>query len=343
MNKMQSYNRVISEIIPERSNSELLDAVIRKAENTMVKKRINNRSAMIPIMVAVALICTACAATVVYYEHLTILFGENKTLSSEIQTDLFEDSDEHIRISVDQLMSDGRSLYASVHYQALDDVGKEWLARKTEYIYYSLGFRFDGEDKGTAFEIVEQRTETDKYFYVRGGVPYELWGADKSELNGSFGYSLPTDLIVETDMDLSGTFDVKSYKIVGDERCCKYLTPTRLEISPLSYTLYANDDYGVGTWNQALAVSWTEFNNEVCHVDRALVMSDGEKILLPIGSPYIRDDGTYVWTHSDIFDYEGIESYYAGGMLSEEYNVEFDFDNLAGIEINGIYYELVEE
>ncbi len=340
-NRMQEYKRIVSAITPERSDGELLKAVIANAEYNVQKKKVNFKALIIPIAAAFALICTACTA-VVYYEHLTSLFGSNETLSPEIQSNIFEDSDEHIRMSVDQLLSDGRFLYASVHYQALDDVGKEWLARKTEYIYYSLGFRFDGEDKGTAFEIIEQRTESDKYFYVKGGVPYKLWGDDKSELNGSFGYSLPTDLIMETDMDLSGTFEIKSYKLVGDECCNKYLTPTRLEISPLSYTLYANDDYGVGSWSQALAVSWAEFNNEVCHVDRALVMSDGEKILLPIGSPYIREDGAYIWTHQDIFDYEGIESYIAGGCTGE-YNVEFDLNDLAGIEINGVYYDLVEE
>ncbi len=337
---MQDYNRIVSEITPKRSDDELLKAVIGKAGNTAQKKKLNFKTAIIPIAAALALICTACTA-VVYYEHLTSVFGENQTLSSEIQTNLFEDSDEHIRISVDQLMSDGRSLYASVHYQALDDVGKEWLERKTEYIYYSLGFRFDGEKSNYCLaEISEQRTESDKYFYVLGDVPYELWRADESELNGSFGYSLPTDLIKETDIDLSGTFDTKSYKIVGDERCNKYLTPTRLEISPLSYALYANNDYGVGTWNKGLAVSWAEFNNEVCYVDRALVMSDGEKITLPIsGEPCIFEDGTYLWSSDDIYDFKGIES----SRLDAEYNVEFDFDDLAGIEINGVYYDLVEE
>ncbi len=340
LNKMQGYNRIISEITPEMSDGELLKAVIANAEDNVQKKKVNFKTAIIPIAAVFALICTACTA-VVYYGHLTSVFGGNQTLSSEIQSNIFEDSDEHIRISVDQLMSDGHSFYASVHYQALDDVGKEWLARKTEYIYYSLGFRIDGENSNYCIaEISEQRTESDKYFYVLGSVPYQMWGADKSELNGSFGYSLPTDLIMETDMDLSGTFEIKSYKIVGDERCNKYLTPTRLEISALTYTLYANDDYGVGAWNKGLAVSWAEFNNEVCYVDRALVMSDGEKIPLPIsGGPYIFEDGTYMWSSDDIYDFKGIES----GRLDAEYNVEFDFDNLAGIEINGVYYELVEE
>ncbi len=355
--KIQGYNRTISEITPKRSDGELYNAVIGKAENAMDKRRINKKAIIIPVAAVLSCaLAVGVGAAVMNYEHLTKLFGGNQTLTSEIQTNIFEDSDGHVKVSIDQFLSDGRYIFAGVHYQALDDKGKEWLDG-VDFTSQDLCIGCDmqypeNEVRSIPYEITsytnreikEQRTENDRYYCLTAEIYSAIWDTVDS---GIFYYSLP-HLNKSAKLDISSTLEFKTYRIVGDGRSSKYLTPARLEISALSYALYAEDDYGItkieypedGGWSESRTISDEEFEKEVLFIEKYLVMSDGEEIALWDQKGGSREDGTYLWSTGELFDCES-ESFYNRG--EKNYNIEFDFSELKGIKINGVYYDLIEE
>ncbi len=345
--KIQGYNRIISEITPKRSDKELLNAVVGKAENNMGRK-LNKKAVVIPIAAALALACTAGAtAAVLNYEALSNIFGGNDNLASEIQTSVFEDSDEHVRVSIDQLLSDGRFAHAAVHYEALDEVGKEWLDNQ-DFTHDMLGITWnaDGEEllvTSGIVEVEEQRTETQRYYYNLLDISSRLWYTEACD--GRFTYQLPTEGTKTVDVDLSGTLEFRSFKVVGDEKCNEYLTPTTLEISSLSYALYAHDDYGLvkteypesGGNKTYITIPDSEYRS-IYMAKFALVLADGKKIPLADGMGGPHENDTYLWQAAEIYDTEQYNNW-----CVHDFSVEFDFEELVGIEINGVYYDLVEE
>lgn len=144
---------------------------------------------------------------------------------------------------------------------------------------------------------------------------------------------------------MENTLETRRYKITGDERSSKYLTPTYLDVSALSYVLYGSDDFGLvkiealpdGGYRQYISVPDDDFSKEVSFKPISLVKADGELIRLANQAGGLHGN-EWIWESGEIFDFDE-----PNHCWTADYSVTFDFDELIGIEIDGVYYELIAE
>lgn len=354
----QEYNSFFDKITSERSDRQLLDGAIREAEKRMNKKKNTKKALLIPIAAALSLVVGAVGVGAAFgYEHLTTLFGGNESLLTEIQSNVFEDSDGHVSVAIEQLVSDGRHVHAAVSYTAIDDVGIEWLSGqsfKNEEFHCSVlelthrGGVNTPDDKTWQYgsiEVDELRTETRRCFYSIAGFADDVWYDDN--LCATFTYPVVGGFR-SAQIDVTSTMETKRYRVEGTERCSDYLTPTYLDISALSYALYARDDYGMiereELPNGGYQLNRTVPNDEL-EKNVELVLDNGERITLlqsRMGYCEPSEDNGYsdfIWGTEQVFDTDSSlwHDFY------HDFNVEFDFDGVAGIEIGGVYYDLIAE
>lgn len=349
-------NRIFDRITSEKSDGEFLSQALRKAETDMKKHTFSKKALAVPFAATLTLAVGVVGVGAAYnYAHLTELFGDNENISVEIQTDIFTDSDGHVSVTMEQLVSDGRHVHAAVHYEALDEAGREWLDNDVSFLLNSYGCNElvnikyldeEGKEKDPGsyggIELAEHRTDTDRYFYTKCRVHDEDWGAETMDM--VFNYPM-CGTLKKAEFSVEKTLETKRYKITGDERSSKYLTPTYLDISALSYVLYGNDDFGLvkiealpgGGYRQYISVPDDDFSKEVSFKPISLVKADGEKIRLANQAGGLHGN-EWIWASGEIFDFDE-----PNHCWTADYSVTFDFDELIGIEIDGVYYELIAE
>ncbi len=353
----QEYNRLFDKIESGMSDEIFVEETLRKAETLQRRKRIRKTSFIVPAAAAAVLAIGTIGVGAAYgFSHLSDLFGSRENLSSEIQSNVYEDSDGHVKVTIEQLLSDGRRIHAAVHYEALDETGTQWLAEKefaqdhlasseTINIKASVTGMECGMNEWGSIELDEQRTETDRYFYVLGGLHETIW--DAPDLKGTFTYPMP-DGQRSAEVDIGGTMDVRTYTIEGEEACSHFVQPTCLQISDLSYTLYARSltplteriDHEDGGYTIQTTLT-SEEQDGLFGTETKLVFSDGTMLPLePLYSETVEPDeanggADLIWKAGEIFNTEA-----PNNCWEHDYNVAFSLDDLTGIEIGGVYYEL---
>lgn len=345
-------------ITSERSDKDFLRGAIERAEDDMRKHRTFKKAVIIPVAAAVTIaVCGVGVGAAYGFEHLTEVFKGNENITAEIQNNIFSDTDGHVSVTIEQLVSDGRHVHAAVHYEALDEVGQEWLSKDEsfgitkEYInginhvlkiesYADNGMSYNWSTGST--EIKEYRTENERYFYSVAELSNDIW--DKDTISAVFTYPTSTG-IRTTDVDITGTMEISRYKVIGDGVSSKYMTPVYLDISPLSYSLYAEVADGVfmeeklpdGGYRRWRDVSLEEYIDEVTDKELSLIFADGERLVLPrFGSGFNAE--LCIWQTGGTFDGSKYWDCY-----SHDYSRTLDFDILVGIEIDGVYYDLIAE
>lgn len=351
-------NRYFDNIISCRSDEEFLSGALGKVDTNM-KKRSNKKKIMaVPVAAAVTIaVCGIGVGAAYGFEHLTKLFGGNEKITAEIQTSVFSDSDDHVCVTIDQLVSDGRHVHAAVHYEALDEVGQEWLSEQSfrnEELQCSvleithLGGVNGPDDKTWLYgsiELENMRTETQRYFYSIAGFADEVWNEDG--MSATFTYPVVSGFR-SAEIDVTSTMETRRYRVSGDERCSEYLSPTYLDISALSYVLYANDDHGM-IEKEELPDGRYQINrtvpNDKLEKNVELVLDNGKRItLLQTRMGYCapsEENGfsDFIWGAEQLFDTDSSIWY----DFYHDYTVEFDFDEIIGLEIDGVYYDLIAE
>ncbi len=350
----ERYVSFMDNITPEKSDKELLKAVLDKAQKKekikMTKNKALKKAVVIPIAAAMALTLSVAGGAAIY-SGLSYLRTSELTKSTEaaesIQTGVFTDSTEHIRMTVEEYLSDGIAAYATVKYEALDDYGKEWLAD------YSFTKGYDSSnfalkpctlEYGSKYgnvshslgkdEIEELKTETERYFYV-------TLECNSDDYDGgiAFCYIMNNHDFREVQFEKC-TIELKNYALSSESQASGYFTPTYLRISDLSFTVYAEnhgvyETTGYSTW---ITVPEDEYQTLTNNLKPTLVMKNGEKVL---------QDGGWAlgssWPSDLNFGTDLVVCAGSFTRLDENtnryVNYSVDTDNIAGIEICGVYYE----
>ncbi len=351
--------RYFDAITSERSDEDFLRGALERAEEDMKKHRTFKKAVIIPIAAAVTIaVCGVGVGAAYGFEHLTEVFKGNENITSEIQTDIFSDTDGHVSVTIEQLVSDGRHVHAAVHYEALDEVGQEWLSKDESFGItkdYVNGINQllkieSFADNGMAYnwsagstELKAYRTENERFFYSVAEFCQDVW--DKDSFGAVFTY--PTSTGIRTaDIDVTVTMEIRGYKIIGDSVSSKYMTPVYLDISPLSYSLYAEVSDGVfmeeklpdGGYRRRLGVPFEEYMAEVTDKELSLVFANGEKLVLPRFGTGFHNVEPCIWQTGGTFDASKYWDWY-----TRDYSSTLEFDQLIGIEIDGVYYDLIAE
>lgn len=171
-------------------------------------------------------------------------WSDKQEVSSSVRTGIFEDEDEHVKVSVEELLSDEMYVSAVVKYQAKDKEGKEWLRRggmvfgvKTiEQLSISDPIRGIG---GGATELEEYRTDSVRYYMVE--FLSEEWA--ESMKHCVLQYTLPNLVRREAELDTSANVPVYEYalKAEGQKKLSRFYEPKVLRLTMLTMRVYGKD------------------------------------------------------------------------------------------------------
>lgn len=340
--KQEEYRKIMEQIKPDLQTKEEIWEQL-SLENKVNKKK---RSAL--CWAAAALVaCVSCFAVPVVAAELQSwilkINPEYNSVSEKIETGVYEKSDEHVRMSVEEMLSDEQNVYITVKYEALDDMGKEWLAEKDftkqvgEQGLY-IWPRTEAEDGGDyrvnwchdCRELEELKTDTERWFYLY----YNASSRDYALGEGKIVY--PMTMGYETDyLDTTGNVDVYLYELEGETVPGGYFEPTCIQLSKLSFTIYAmqNGVYTITRGENYLSEKLLLSDEEAIEINSSiyLVMEDGTRVQLTDGSM----TGTTPKAENGYSDLV-----LSSAPFERDEMAEIDPQKAVGVEIQGVYYEI---
>lgn len=305
----------------------ILSSVMGKAgfdmkENITVNKtkKINKR--LVGFMIAAAVFATGAISAGAYaYTHLinrssVEMYLENADrveASGKVENQVMEN--EHVRITLDTVISDGYKAMAVVTLDALDDYGKNLI-------------------EGTP-NIMLRRTDTGETVFPSGGGGMDDW--EEQIKNDTGGYYYYIDL---PDMDLSCDYEMifYSYPLFPDddeETSDGYsisLDENMIPVdNPLGYDFIAN----VNLTKNVDTVTLTGTNGKEITLSQFELISEDKNIWngVPETLALIRNDGT-----TESFDEMRITGLGWGAYSSALFGKFIEIDEYKGVEINGVQY-----
>lgn len=358
----ENYRKAFDKLAPKRSDDELLRAVLGKADN-MERKKLNKKAMIVPVAAALTLTLGAVGVTAALNtEHLREVFGSNESITENIHNYVFEDSDEHIQMTVDEYLSDGQCTYLTVHYQALDEEGEKWLAeedftdnnncyeplsihpifKEVTDVFYPVSYQANTQ------ELTEYRTEADRYFCVYFEASSRHYGTEKSRFN----YLLSDGVSRKTALDISNNMEEKWFELNSEQSPSEFYIPKYLVLSELSFSIYG-ENTGAYENNSVPENGWWSFSSLMTHEqsmadavhDISFVLDDGSRIRLKnyysscLGSAVAHEYNRY----TDINIASGCFVQRDRNNDLEMSLEEVDFDNIVGLKFGDVYYELSAE
>lgn len=265
-----------------------------------------------------------------------------ESMEAKIETGIFTKSDEHLQMTVEEILSDGMCVYLTVCYTALDDAGRIWLSE-----YESSGSQYDMnlnlkpyiEDYTVSATNYSWRTveseevaqENERRFLLI----LETTSRDYDSGKGVLRYPM-SDAVEETILEIDGNAEVLSFELSGKEAVSELYQPTYMEISAMSYVIYAKN-FGVYERTENTE-KWLMPDEEFDALEETcLIMKDGSRYQVKnISSCTTTSKETN--NHSDLVLMSGMfcESKEDG----TEIPVLMDPNAVVGVEIKGVYYEL---
>lgn len=352
--KTNDYIKAVESVkVQKNTKDEIWQNVLNQEEKAAPKNR--RFSVKRCAAIATAAACVAVFASPLISSGIESLmrkmYPQSEKIAEKIETSVFEDNDGHVKMTVEEMLSDMQSVYMIVHYEALDETGKEWLANRDftrpfisddtgAYFDFGLGVRLEEERSGSFgnSEIEENRTENERWFYVT----CESQHVNNENKRGAFGYYM-TDGAKSTWLDIGTNVETYVYELTSDESPSDRFTPKYLTVSELSFTVFAENisvytryvENGIYHEESLLSIEEIiEIEESVC-----FVMADGEKIPVAINGAMGSlepDESNY---YCDLLLFDGTHVYFNEETQSYEHRT-IDAENIVGLEIMGVYYDL---
>ncbi len=357
----ERYSRVISNIAPERSDRDLFETVIRKAEIKMEKRKLNKKAVVIPVAAALTVAISVGGFAAVNSDYLRSIFGGNESITENIHNSVFEDSDEHIKITVEEYLSDGQCTYLTVHYQALDEEGEQWLSgdflaceageeqllavhpefQKSTEVYYPKSYSIN------AIEITELSAETDKYFNVFFETTSRFYGTEKAD----FRYILTDGEQRSTILDISDNVESKWIELKSEKSPSEFYIPKYLVLSDLSFSIHG-ENTGAYEDNSVPGVMWS-FHSLMSHEEDIADAVNDISFVFSDGSEYVPDPYALLGSSVACEENRNTDIDIAGGTFvnrkwddNGNFIISFDdvaVDDIVGLKFGDVYYELSAE
>lgn len=178
---------------------------------------------------------------------------QQEEVKSYVKKGIYEDEDQHIRMSVEEVLSDEINVYVLVKYEAKDQEGEKWLRENgmnygLEALSYNLGIMpdedipYDVDALGESAELEEYRTDTVRYYFME----YASSEWSSSLRNCVLCYPLTTagDSSVKTvKLDTSANMPIYEYalKAEGGKKLSRFYEPKRIRLSKLTVSIYGKD------------------------------------------------------------------------------------------------------
>lgn len=353
MKKSEYINAIDNVIIQDNEKAEIWQSISStgKAETPSSRKISVKRI----VAVAAAAVCITVIATPVVSSGVESLLSkyrsDSQTVSEKVEVDIFEDSDGHVKITVEEMLSDVQSVYMIVSYEALDEIGEEWLASKDfkQTIYdsetdtlFRAGMTILPSDSQSCsygnFEIEDKKTVTQRWFYVT----YEGSQGVESSDSDLFGYYM-TDGTRTAYLDTTGNIETYTYELSSEESPSEFFVPRYLTISDISFSIFA-DNTGVyehfsENGRHGIRTLISEEQRDEIHNSLYFITEDEYKFPAGVSGGLGDIESDTLNMQCDLNLAYGQHRYYN----EESHNLEYrniDAEKIVGLEIMGVYYEL---
>lgn len=351
----EKYNELFSAVKPQTDDKALLNAVVAQAqqEKSAVKKHIFQRVAFVPAVALLIVSIAAISVGAVYggIQYLkTSKYGQNEEVAQSIQSFVFSDSSKHINMTVEELLSDGQKTIAVVHYEALTDEGKVWLEEREFSVDTIVSSQLEADALGimpldflvhTAFthttdEISETNAEGRYYRLL-----FMQNGRDTGEMELEFNYGMLNDdgesVALSEILNVDCGIEPLRFEICDAENIGEHVQPIYIELTNLTFGIYGvTDIYGGDNGDT--------FNVDTDTADAVYDMVSDKLI----GAELVMADGNKIGFNNFTMMYQLTEESNSKNLncnvsiSSGDYGDEIiDPDDVIGLELGGIYYELV--
>ena len=350
--RKEDYVNVIEQITPEEEVKKEIWNRVSQSTGTQKKTIAFKKWGLVAAVLAIVCVAGVYAPTAVaeIRSHILRETPSYGPLADAVETAIFSKADEHICVTVEELLSDGVVVEMTVKYTALDRTGKKWLEKmdtgiaQGEYkmniqpcmintIEYGVNYSYG------AMELEEQATETERVFLLG----FQASGRTYTDHQGVFTFPM-TETTEEVLLDVSGNVEIRSFALKGAEAASEYYTPTYIELSPMSFVIYAqnhgvfersqNDNYYEEKWLMP------EEEIDALEANSYFIMKDGSREPLPQGAAHntthAKEDNLY----SDVMLYS--ECFYSEPKEYRPSPEIMNLDEIEAVVINGVRFEFVE-
>lgn len=339
MNKKE-FTDTINTILPmEGAKKEIWDTIQTSKKKSPTTKTWLSLAASLVLVCLVIYSVPVIAAEI--QSRLLAKMPAYEPLAEQIETNIFSKTDDHLCITVDELLSDGMKVYMFVHYTALDDIGREWLSEYTcPYHGYDPNLNLQPyiEDYSISkanysfptFEQTELATENERYFIVG----FESSSRDYDSEQGIFTFPM-TKKKESAIIDVSSNIDILSYELNSEEKISELYDPTYIELSPMSFVIYAKNNgvyERIGN-NETWLMTHEEL--ELLEQNSYLLMDDGRKYQI-VNSASCTTTAKETNNYSDLVLLSGFFEEYDDDYSGKP--ILIDPDKVIGIEIKGNTY-----
>jgi len=336
---MNEFNKAMDSIHPsQQQKNRMFERAVAMAEENSPKavRRPKLKIITASIIAAAALVGT----TTVFADEIKSVFykffNDDSVISEEIIENIYEDSDGHVDFSVSKIVSDKINTYAIVKYTALDDVGEEWLNNRfasfdivgTAEDMLNRGIFIkpdDSTDTRVSYmfgisdeEITEEHEENSRVFKVSCNAADVVLNSDCVKIE----YVMTSEEMRWTLLDVSESLELTDIKLDSSYAADKPYIPTGLKLSPLGIMIYGENN-GLYETSENGDSTWTTSDEGL----------DSVKI--------IRKDGSAVKysAYLSLCSVNGEEKDYDIAIFSTFFKEPVDSTDIAGVEIDGVYYE----
>ncbi len=235
---------------PVKAPEELRRKTIRKMEEHQRKKAFVVGKPVVTVAAVFAM-----TALLTFWQRAAFAEGVKKffhgfwkqqtEVESYVKTGIYEDSDGHVTVSVEEMLSDQVCVQAVVKIQAEDKEGKSWLKEKHGILNAKLCLAPDQESKGVvsgrsdAELLKECSSDTVKYYavYYEGSE----WSGEMGQC--TFSYFLPGSGQKKVKLDSRCNVPVYEYELKpeGNQELSRYIEPRRLRLTKLSCVVFGKN------------------------------------------------------------------------------------------------------
>lgn len=339
-----------TDLINQFDNINASENTKQKVWNSISEKSVHSKPKLVrkPFIIAAAAVCVlVCSMPVVANSIKSLLnekYPETVVMQENIQKAVYESNDGHVKMTVDELLSDEMIVLMTVHYEALDEKGIEWVNNhKFESDISAIGSISYGRNVGFGIipdmgdntiihgvnvsynteELTEYKTDNERWFLLH----YDASSRDYDSAQGKFAYPM-TSGVETVFIDTKGNVPVKTIELKNDEVPSEYFTPTHIELSKLSFVIFAMQHGVYESFGEPYHYGrrWILPDEEYEKIACFFVMENGEKIKLEGGMNSTHPDEKN--NYSDLV------------LLSNKLPENIDIETIVGLEINGVYYDL---
>lgn len=239
----------------------------------------------------------------------TIHFSMWKTVEpvkKYVRDDIYTDSDQHVTITIEELLSDAVCVQGLMKLEAKDEEGKRWmkelvankvtksdgdedittdsLGEGSNVVVDKFSIYIEGKSAGVGTEFIKSAsTDTTQYYSL------SFDGSDSALLEkqakATFSYQLPTG-IFHKEIDVTCNVPVQEYALHLDskEGISNFFEPQKIRITPLSYVIYGENHgfYESGKTYQRMLLSEEEEEKESIEAVH-MITKNSKKVEVGVG------------------------------------------------------------